>query len=120
MELVTCPNCLAVYGDVQTECSLCGADPQGEGAELEFDSGTRAAIAGIGGLYGGILAAGAGTHLLWCARGVCRVDDEIGLVWATRTRALLESVNLEGEIVRLSTARGVARIDLADGTKSGR
>ena len=44
MELVRCPNCLSVYGDVQENCPSCSADHGGQGAEIEFDGEIRAAL----------------------------------------------------------------------------
>jgi len=115
VELIRCPNCALVYGDVQDDCPTCGADSSGEGAEIEFDGATRAAIVGLGGLYGGILEAPGDAHLLWCERGVCLVDAT-GLAWKSRVSARVEAVVfVGGDGVRVTTGRGEVVLGLQDG-----
>lgn len=119
VELISCPNCLAVYGDVQGECPSCGADGHGEGAEHEFDGTTRAAIASLGGLYGGILECGPGVHLLWCEAGVCRVDELTGLVWKARVGRRVDALSHDEVSVRITSGGREVVLDLADGAASG-
>ncbi len=101
MELVSCPNCLAVFGSVQDRCPHCGADLDGEGARVDFDGTTRRAIGALGGLYGGILRA-SDAYVLWCKNGVCMFDDSAGLLWEVRLGPV--------DDVRVESARIVARV----------
>ena len=115
MELVRCPNCLSVYGDVQETCPNCSADHAGQGAEVEFDGEIRAALSSLGGIYGGILEGPPQPWLLWCERGVCLVDPVGFLLWKARVHAKVDNVVLEEDHVRVTTASGVVRLDRAEG-----
>jgi len=115
VELYTCPNCFSLYSDAQDACPLCEADREGEGGRVELDTTARAAVARLGGLYAGILEADGGTHVLWCARGVCAVSDRAGLLWACRTRSRVEDVALEDGFVRVEAGGEERRLDLAGG-----
>ena len=120
MELRTCPNCSSVYADVQDACPLCEADPEGRGGRLELDTTTRAAVARLGGLFGGILEAGEGLHVLWCAHGTCAVSDEAGLLWRRDARARVENVSVEEDLVRVEAGGDHQRLRLADGEPADR
>lgn len=115
MDLFTCPNCNSVYSDVQDSCPACEADRDGRGGRLELDTTSRSAVARLGGLFGGILDAGAETHVLWCARGVCAVSAEVGLVWSRKTRSRVEDVRLVADAVVVTAGGGERRLRLADG-----
>ena len=117
MDLFTCKNCLTVYGTSQDECPSCRADLDGDGAEVEFDSATRTAIAHLGGLYGGILRGPDDSHLLWCARGVCLVDGAIGLAWSARAPGQVDDVKLTGDTVHVINAARSLVLDVADGNE---
>jgi hypothetical protein len=117
MELLSCPNCLTVYGDVQEECPTCGARPDGSGADLELDVATRTAISSLGGVYGGIVSCPDDAHLFWCSRGVCVVEDALGLRWSTAVPGRVVDVSVESEEVRVRTDRALTALHLADGTE---
>lgn len=117
MEFLVCPNCRSGYGDIQARCPNCGADHEGGGAEIEFDVTTRAAIGRLGGVFGGILEAGPGRHLVWCRRGVCRVNEETGLVWETAVAGAVDTLVHAGERVRIGTRRGDVWVDFEDGER---
>ena len=115
MEICTCRNCLSVFGTAQTECPLCGADEEGEGAEVELDGEARSAIARLGGLYASILPGPGASHLLWCTRGVGRFDEAVGLAWAVQAPGPVEDVSLAGDRVRMVCAGRSIELALADG-----
>jgi hypothetical protein len=115
MELVRCPNCLAVYGDVQENCPTCHADHSGQGAEIEFDAEVRSALNSLGGIYGGILEGPPGPWVLWCERGICLVEAAGFLLWKTRIQNKVENVVLEHDRVRITTPLGEVHLDLAEG-----
>ncbi len=117
VDLFTCPNCFSAYADVQDVCPACEADRDGSGGRLELDTTARGAVARLGGLYGGILEAGPGLHVLWCARGVCVVSAEVGLVWRRETRTRVEDVRLLPGAVLVAAGGGERRLRLADGVE---
>jgi hypothetical protein len=119
MELVNCPNCFTVYAEVQDACPNCDADADGAGGRVQLDSAARTVVARLGGLFGGILEAGDGAHLFWCARGVCLWSEEVGLVWHRATAGRVEDVAVRPDGVRVSTGRRVAVLSLADGEPVG-
>ena len=115
MELVRCPNCMAVYGDVQDECPHCRADRDGEGPDVEFDGTTRTAIQALGGVFGGILEAPEGRHLVWCERGVILFDDQAGLMWNSRVRGGVDGVTVRSDHAVVTTGHYRIPIGLEDG-----
>ena len=118
MELVACKNCLHVYGDVQDECPVCGADDMGNGAEVELDGTTRMAVQSLGGVYGGILPGmQAGAHLLWCESGVVLYEEERGFVWKARLHGRVDEVSPGVDGVVVTVGRSEVRLDLEDGTE---
>lgn len=116
MELVTCPNCLTVYGGANELCPGCDADRHGQGARVELDVTARAAVARQGGLFGGILEVEEGTWLLWCAHGLCWVSDEAGLVWERSLGARVDGVRVEDERVRVVRGGSELLLARADGS----
>ena len=117
MELKSCSNCLAVYGDIQDECPMCGADHDGDGAQIALDSATRTAIQRFGGIYGGILEGPGGSHVLWCSRGVCLIEDRIGLAWGANAFGQVDDVSVGDEEI-VVTAGGERRAFLVvDGSE---
>ncbi len=115
MELIRCPNCLSVYGDLQDECPQCEADSAGEGGRIEFDGTARSAIASLGGVYGGILDGPGEQVLLWCEHGVCLYDPMAGLVWKSAGVGKVENVALATDVVRVQARGREIELDLADG-----
>ncbi len=115
MELVRCPNCLSVYGDVQDSCPNCSADHSGQGAEIEFDSQIRAALTNLGGIYGGILEGPPGPWVLWCEKGVCLVDPEGYFLWKARVHGKVDNVVLKDKAVHVTTSGGEVRLDRQEG-----
>ena len=115
MDLCTCRNCLSVYGTAQTECPLCGADESGHGAEVEFDGEARSAVARLGGLYAAILPAPESSFVLWCARGVCRFDETVGLAWSADVPGRVDDVSLSDDTVRVVTGGLSLLFGLDDG-----
>ena len=106
---------MAVYGDVQEECPHCRADHEGEGPDVEFDGMTRTAIQALGGVYGGILEAPEGRHLIWCERGVCLYDELAGLMWNSRVRGGVDGVDVRADHAVVSTGSHRIPIGLGDG-----
>lgn len=118
MELVSCKNCCAVYGDVQDECPTCGADALGHGAEVELDGATRNAVRSLGGTYGGILAGPQpGAHYLWCESGVCLYEEERGLVWKAELWSRIDDVSPRKQTVRVKIGRIEVLLDPEDGSR---
>ena len=115
MELITCANCRSVYGDVQGQCPHCDADPEGEGAAVEFDGATRTAIASLGGVFGGILPGPDETYLLWCARGVCLFSELTGLVWHSPLYGRVEEAGFAAGAVRARVRGRAVELRLEDG-----
>lgn len=120
MELLTCPNCRAVYGDAHERCPTCEADHHGAGGRVELDTTARAAVARHGGIFGGVLEAGESDFLLWCAKGVCLYSDEAGLVWDRGTGRRVDGVQLDAERVRLSCGGAEILLDRRDGSRVDR
>ncbi len=97
---------------------MCGADAEGEGAEVQFDAETRSAIMRLGGLFGGILDGPNGARLLWCSRGVCLVEDHIGLAWRADAYGQVTDVSIGREEVLVTTAGGArTALSLEDGSE---
>jgi len=118
MEFLTCPNCLTVYGDVQSSCPACEADAEGEGARVTFDGATRTVIQGLGGLFGGILDGPApGLQVLWCSRGVALVTDDIGLAWRARIAGSVDDVRVDAEEVIVTAGGTRTALSLEDGSE---
>ncbi len=117
MQLIRCPNCLSVYGDVQSACPACDADPEGVGAEVELDVTTRTAIARLGGVYGGILEAPGGRHLIWCETGVCLVENETGFRWHANLREQVDGLSFDEEAIRAETKSGDVLLGWEDGAQ---
>ena len=115
MELRSCRNCLSVFGDAQSECPLCGADEGGLGAEVEFDGEARSAVARLGGLYAAILPAPPSSFVLWCARGVCRLDETVGLAWSAEVAGRVEDVRIADGRVHVDGGGRSLTLSLADG-----
>ncbi len=103
MDLIGCRNCGTLFGDAHERCPACDADRSGAGGRVTLDVTARAAVARLGGLFGGILEAGE-DFVLWCARGVCVVSEERGLVWERSLGGRVDDVRLEQDAVRV--ARG--------------
>ena len=115
MELVTCPNCATVYGDAHARCPSCDADQLGEGGRVTLDVTARAAVARLGGLWGGILEEDE-RFLLWCARGVCLWSEGTGLVWARAVGGRVDGVRIEGRTVRVERGERVVVLSWEDGS----
>jgi hypothetical protein len=114
MELVTCPNCFAVYGDAHARCPSCEADQRGEGGRVALDVTARAAVARLGGLWGGILEWD-DQFLLWCARGVCLWSEGTGLVWERAVGARVDGVQLGETTVRVTRGERALEVSRVDG-----
>lgn len=119
MELHTCPNCFTLYGDAQSRCPSCEADRDGEGARVDFDAETRSAVLQLGGLFGGILDVDDGTHVLWCATGVCLLCDESGLAWHSPFPGRVEAVDVVPDGIRVQAGRRRTVLALEDGAELG-
>ncbi len=115
MDFESCLNCLHPYDRSSGQCPLCGSDPEGLGAEPVFDHTTRSAIQRLGGLYGGILEGPAGALVLWCAQGVCLVNDTVGLAWQTKTTARLDDVSVRSDRLLLTIRGHRVALGLQDG-----
>lgn len=115
MELLTCANCASVYGDTHERCPGCDADHEGEGARLALDVTARAAVARLGGLYGGILESGE-QFLLWCARGVCLWSAHSGLVWERALGGRVDDVQLGQSTVRVARGERTLLLQRTDGS----
>ena len=115
MDFESCINCLNLYDSAQERCPLCGSDEQGKGAQPTFDHTTRSAIQRLGGLYGGILEGPSGEHVLWCARGVCLVNEVVGLAWQTKTTAPLDDVSVGKDRLQLTIKGYKLALGLHDG-----
>ena len=116
MELLSCPNCLSVYGDVQDECPTCEARHDGSGAALELDGATRTVISSLGGVYGGIVPCPGEAHLIWCSRGVCLFESATGLRWKAAVRGQVEDVSVRSEDVLVRANGALTALHLEDGT----
>lgn len=116
MELVRCPNCSSVYGDLHAECPHCGADHYGEGPEVVFDAATRTALMKLGGLRGGILTGQKGVRVLWCERGVAAHHDAVGHLWDCELGPV-ESVDLLADRVRVTTRGGETLLGIESGAE---
>lgn len=115
MDYESCINCLNLYDSATERCPVCGADEDGRGAEPVFDHTTRSAIQRLGGLYGGILEGPAGEHVLWCAHGVCLVNEVVGLAWQAKTTAPLDDVSVGEDRLRLTIQGHRVVLGLQDG-----
>lgn len=115
MNYESCANCLNLYDPGQKRCPVCGSDDEGRGAEPTFDHTTRSAIQRLGGLFGGILEGPSGAHVLWCARGVCLVNEIVGLAWQTKTAGQLDDVSVRADHLRLSIRGHNVDLGLTDG-----
>ena len=115
MDFESCINCLNLYDSTQERCPLCGSDEEGKGAQPTFDHTTRSAIQRLGGLYGGILEGPAGEHVLWCARGVCLVNEVVGLAWQAKTAGTLDDVSVGTDRLRLTIKGHRVSLGLQDG-----
>ena len=116
MELHTCPNCTTVYGDANEICPNCDADHGGDGGRVELDVTARAAVARLGGLYGGILEGDAGDYVLWCGHGVCLYSDEAGLLWERSIGSRVDGVRLQADQVSVSCGAFELVYDRRDGS----
>lgn len=116
MELVTCPNCVTVYGGANELCPNCDADHSGAGGRIELDVTARAAVGRLGGLFGGMLELGGERFLLWCARGVCLVSEHEGLLWEREVGARVDGVALRDGDVLVSRGPKTLRLDRTDGS----
>ena len=115
MELLTCPNCTTVYGDANDVCPNCDADSSGDGGRLELDVTSRAAVARLGGLFGGILEDGS-DYVLWCGRGICLVSDEAGLLWERGIDGRVDGVRVTESSVLVSCGPFELVFDRTDGS----
>ena len=113
--LITCPNCLYVYGDVQERCPVCESNLDGEGGRIQLDGTARAQVQRCGGLSGGVLELDEGATLLWCMRGLVLVDEVVGLRWGRTIGPHVDEVHIEGRFVRVICGRAESVLELADG-----
>lgn len=116
MELVTCPNCVTVYGGANELCPNCDADHSGADGRIELDVTARAAVTRLGGLFGGILELDEGRFVLWCARGVCLISEHEGLLWERLVGSRVDGVALRGDAVLVSRGPETLRLDTVDGS----
>lgn len=113
--LLTCPNCLYVYGSIQDRCPVCEANQDGENGMVEIDDRSRSQVQRCGGVSGGVLELGRGAALLWCERGLVLVDEECGLRWGLPMGVRVDEVRVEGEFVRVRCGREESVLTLDDG-----